>query len=346
MSILLSSLFAASLLRPAPTLVRASAVLCDVPPPPPTGAPTAAPANAPATTPPPATDAKYSENWSGAGRFSDSDPLPLSFWLLGPNKRRGIIMSLGIWGVIAPATNLWGTGSFFLSLFPQAARDAKLDTFYPVAETPLYPYSNGYLDYSSAKAFRRFVDDANRFEFRYPATYVQDQAVFLRNADAAYARRTMDPTLAATPSRVAPSRRSQQGVSVAFGPGEGSGTRDENLSVVVGSLMPGFTLRGTLGTPEEGADRLLKETIQKQSVVRKATLLGAVERISARSGKPLYQFEYRVDYEDDRQKPSYTVCVVGSTRDSLFTFASRVPAAVWAERADDLREAASSFVLY
>ena len=49
---------------------------------------------------------------------------------------------------------------------------------------------------------------------------------------------------------------------------------------------------------------------------------------------------------DAQQPPSYTVCVVGASKGQLFTFASRVPAAVWAEREADLREAAASFVLY
>ena len=39
------------------------------------------------------------------------------------------------------------------------------------------------------------------------------------------------------------------------------------------------------------------------------------------------------------------MCVVGATRDTLYTFASRVPEAVWEARKSDLREAAASFVL-
>jgi len=313
----------------------------------------AADANSPQPQPTPTTSAAaeaetekstYSDNWSGAGRFSDEEPLPLSFWLLGPKPRRGILTSLGIWGLIAPATNLWGTGSFLLSLAPQTARDAKLDTFYPISRRRLYPYSAGYLSYDSAGAFKRYVDDAQRFEFMFPATYVQDQAVFMKNQYAAYSRRMMDPTLAGTPSRNGvPSRRSQQGVAVAVGPSGGTG--EENLSVVIGRLPPGFTLRGTFGSPEEGAQRLLEATINRQSVVAKTTLLAATERLSARSQLPLFQFEYRVDYTSESQPPSYTICVVGSARDELFTFASRVPAAVWDERAADLREAAESFVL-
>eukprot|EP00908_Phaeocystis_cordata_P024503 Transcript_6960.p1 GENE.Transcript_6960~~Transcript_6960.p1 ORF type:complete len:352 (-),score=117.10 Transcript_6960:114-1169(-) len=283
----------------------------------------------------------YSSDWSGAGRFADDDPLPLSFWLFGPNPRRAILPTLLIWGMIAPATNLWGSGSFLLSLAPEASRSQRLDTFYPVSERRFFPYDKGYLDYSPG--FKRFYDDQARFEFRYPATYVRDQAVYLRQADAAYTRRM----LATTGLSGGAQPRRPSGPEVAFGPDSSSGTsaRDENLSVVVGSAGPGFTLQ-RLGSPSEAAERLLENTIGKQAVVEKTELLGATERRSARSGTPLYQFEYRVDYVDAQQPPSYTVCVVGASKGQLFTFASRVPAAVWAEREADLREAAASFVLY
>lgn len=290
---------------------------------------------------------KMSENWSGAGIFADDEPLPLSFWLFGRSPRRAILPTIAIWGVIAPAVNLWGSGSFLASLFPGAARDTRLDTFYPVGERG-YPYTKGFLqlDYNVGRGFKRYVDEAGRYEFRYPAEYVQDAAVFIRKADAAYSQRMMDPTLAATPSARPMSRRST-GPDVAFGPAGGTG--EENLSVVIGSLTPGFTLRGTLGQPTEAASRLLAETIAKDGV-RETTLLSAFERASARTGKPLYQFEYRVDYPNSRQPPTYTICVVGSSRgargeETLFTFASRVPQAVWDAKADELREAANSFVL-
>ena len=50
----------------------------------------------------------------------------------------------------------------------------------------------------------------------------------------------------------------------------------------------------------------------------------------------------------ERQPPSFTVCVVAADvrANQLYTFASRVPAKVWESgKADDLREAARSFVL-
>jgi len=283
---------------------------------------------------------RYSSNWSGAGRFSDDEPLPLWFWLLGPRPRRALLPALGA-TLIAPAVNLWGSGSFLLSLAPEAARARRLDTFYPISDQRFYPYSAGGLDYGPG--FQRYVDPASRFEFRYPANYVQDQAVFLRNADRAYAQRTMDPALAAARGGAAaraPPRGS--GPDVAFGPPGQAG--EENLSVVIGSLVAGFSLRGTLGPPAEAAERLLQSSIAKPGV-RETTLLGSFERASAQTGLPLYQFEYKVEYPSLNKAPTYTVCVVGAKRDNLFTFASRVPAAEWEARPEVYREAASSFEL-
>jgi len=281
----------------------------------------------------------YSDDWSGAGRFADEDPLPLSFWLLGPNPRRTLLPALLIPLLVGPATNLWGSGSLLLSLAPEAARKQRLDTFYPVSNRKGYPYDKGYLDYSTGST--RYYDEDGRYEFRYPASYVRDRAVYLRNVDAAYQRRMM-----ATTGLPGSSTAKPRGPEVAFGPADGTGTRDENLSVVVAAIDRGFTLRGVLGSPTEAAERLLRETIGRQAVVEQTTLLGASERTSASSGKPLYQFEYRVDYVNAQQPPSYTVCVVGASRDTLYTFASRVPEKVWKENAEQLREAASSFVLY
>ena len=92
------------------------------------------------------------------------------------------------------------------------------------------------------------------------------------------------------------------------------------------------------------AERLLQSSIAKPGV-RETTLLGSFERPSARTGLPLYQFEYRVEYPSLGKAPTYTVCVVGAKRDTLFTFASRVPAAEWEARAEVFREAAGSFEL-
>lgn len=318
------------LLMRVPTTVRRHAAVgcCTEPPLPPAPA-TTPPAEG--TTPP---SRVYSENWSGAGRFADDEPLPLSFWLLGPSPRRAILPVIGS-TAFALAANLWGSGSLVLSLAPEAARKQRLDCFYPVSDLPRYPYTAGRLDYDPG--FKRYYDEQGRFEFTFPARYVQDTTVFLRNADAAYTRRMLDPTLGPMGQP-----RRPMGPEVAFGPP--GANAEENLSVVIGNLPPGFSLRGTLGAPAEAAERLISQKIAKPGV-RETTLLGAVERTSARSGLVLYQFEYKVDYPNSSQAPTYTVCVVGTKRDTLYTFASRVPEPVWEKSAQVLREVADSFAL-
>ena len=208
----------------------------------------------------------YSDDWSGAGRFADEDPLPLSFWLLGPNPRRTLLPALLIPLLVGPATNLWGSGSLLLSLAPEVARKQRLDTFYPVSTRKGYPYDKGYLDYSSGQT--RYYDEAGRYEFLYPASYVRDRAVYLRNVDAAYQRRMLE--MSGLPSSSAAKPR---GPEAAFGPADGTGTRDENLSVVVAAIERGFTLRAVLGSPTEAAERLLRETIAKQATTRPATTM-------------------------------------------------------------------------
>ena len=111
----------------------------------------------------------YSSDWSGAGKFADEDPLPLSFWMFGNlGPRRAILSALPFY-FIGPAVNLWGSGSFLLSLFPDLARDKRLDTFYPVGTQRFYPYSAGFPNLNYDEGFKRFYDESGRYEFRYPA---------------------------------------------------------------------------------------------------------------------------------------------------------------------------------
>ena len=107
----------------------------------------------------------YSTGWSGEGKYADEEALPLSFWLTGNSPRRAVIAGL-ISSIVGPAVNLWGSGSFLLSLNPDLAREKRLDTFYPVSTLPMYPYNAGYLDYTPG--FQRYVDQGNRCAPRLP----------------------------------------------------------------------------------------------------------------------------------------------------------------------------------
>lgn len=241
--------------------LRSKPVCCEPPQPP------QSPQELSKATPPVEPAKTYSSGWSGEGRFADEDALPLSFWIFGNSPRRAVIAGLTS-AVIGPAVNLWGSGSFLLSLAPDVSREQKLDTFYPVSNKFLYPYNNGYLDYIDG--YKRYVDQSPvpRYEFRYPATYVQDQSVFLRNADRAYAQRVADPQNVMGGGRP----RSSGGPEVAFGPPDTRG--EENLSIVTGSLPAGFSLRDTFGTAADGAERLIQAQIAKPGL-REATLLSA-----------------------------------------------------------------------
>ena len=234
--------------------------------------------------------------------------ISLAQWMVGMNTSpRRIVTATLSSTAIALAANFLGVTSGLLSLFPEAAREQRLDIAYPV------------------RGFKRHLDPQGRYTFIFPVRYVADQTVYMRNADAAYTRRTQDPLLAASGLRATPAAKSS-GPDVAFGPPGTSA--EENLSVVSGPLRPGSSLLGTLGPPEQAADKLLRERIAKQgerevtlprrwlgvagqgwrllsspssspspyylSYSLQVTLLQASERRSAVSGLPLYAFEYQV----------------------------------------------------
>ena len=240
----------------------------------------------------------------------------------GPSPRRAVLVAV-ISGVIGPLTNLWGSGSCSSRSTPSFRARKNWTPSTPSAT--LASPTAGHLDY--APGFKRYVDDAKRFEFRFPATYVLDQAVYLRNADAAYNRRMMDPQGVMSGGRRARRRRAAR--RWRSGRRTASATRTCRWSSRRSS--PASRCAAS-SAPEEGARRLLEGTINRQAVVEDTTLFSASERPNTRrGGEPLYQFEYRVDYEDERQPPSFTVCVVAADvrANQLYTFASRVPAKVW-----------------
>ena len=91
MLLLTPKLVAAFLVAPPPRLAavrcRTTSIRCSEPPiPPPPEEPPAA-----AAPPQPAEQRTFTTGWSGAGKYADEDPLPLSFWLFGASPRRSIL---------------------------------------------------------------------------------------------------------------------------------------------------------------------------------------------------------------------------------------------------------------
>ena len=118
--------------------------------------------------------------------------ISLAQWMVGMNTSpRRIATATLSSTAIALAANFLGVTSGLLSLFPEAARQQRLDVAYPV------------------RGFKRHFDPQGRYTFIFPMRYVADQTVYLRNADAAYSRRTQDPLLAASGLRSAAAHRPQ-----------------------------------------------------------------------------------------------------------------------------------------
>ena len=128
---------------------------------------------------PPSEVAEFSELPTDARKPEAT--ISLAQWMVGMNTspRRIATAMLGS-TAIALAANFLGVTSGLLSLFPEAAREQRLDIAYPV------------------RGFKRHLDPQGRYTFIYPVRYVADQTVYMRNADAAYTRRTQDPMLAAS----------------------------------------------------------------------------------------------------------------------------------------------------
>jgi PsbP len=84
----------------------------------------------------------------------------------------------------------------------------------------------------------------------------------------------------------------------AYGPP--AGTSQENVSVVKSVLAAGFSLRGTLGAPQEAAERLLSTAIAPEGSGREWQLLSAraeQRRAAGDSGEQqqeVYRFEYTI----------------------------------------------------
>jgi hypothetical protein len=120
---------------------------------------------------------------------------------------------------------------------------------------------------------------------------------------------------------------------------------DTNVSVIVSSGLTGFSLQGTLGTPQTAAEKLLRLSIAPEGSGRVATLESAVEDVARR----VYQFEFVVDRGVARRPPLRNISVIAAspTGDRLYTLTAVAPVQAWEDPAyaDKLRKIAESFHL-
>lgn len=119
---------------------------------------------------------------------------------------------------------------------------------------------------------------------------------------------------------------------------------DTNVSVILNSGLNGFSLAGTLGTPQNAAEFLLRKSIAPEGSGRVATLLNTF----ADKARNAYQFEYILD-RGTKGPPLRNIAVIAASLDgtAFFTLTVVAPASEWETDAvsTKLRKIASSFHL-
>ncbi len=136
---------------------------------------------------------------------------------------------------------------------------------------------------------------------------------------------------------------------VAFGPpgyfnAKGISQSDTNLSTIASKLRPGFSLRGSLGSPKDAAETLLRVSLAPPGSGRVATLLDAKAEMRGDAAQEVYTFEYKVD-RGDRGVPLKAISVIAvQGGDTLITMTIVAPEKDWSgEYEANLRKVAGSF---
>jgi PsbP len=211
---------------------------------------------------------------------------------------------------LAFGSNFLGVTSVLMSSTnPEYFRSAGLDQLYSVG------------------GFRRHVDVEDKYEYIFPENWLFDRSIMLADAR----ERDMPKNL-----------RDRKQLSVrpdsAYGPDGRDGKPGdfkENISVIKSNVMPGFTLKGTLGEPREAAERLLQNMIAAPGSGKSYVLLDAYAE--SREGSPAYVFEYTIKKEGTLNSNNvmrggfyqHSVSVVMSRGTELFTLTGVAPESTW-----------------
>jgi PsbP len=241
---------------------------------------------------------------------------------LGTSPRRVALSFLSSTG-IALAGNFLGVTSKLLTAFPEATVESSgLDIYFPRGD------------------FKRCR--SRGYTFVIPKEWVADTFVELAKAqrnvqplDLQMKRTSGGGGTLPDSAYGPPGRLNEKGVSE---------SGDTNVSVIVTSGLRGFSLRKTLGDPNEAAEKLLRLSIAPEDSGRVATLLSAVED----KPREVYQFEFNVD-RGSKGPPVKNISVVAATPqgDKLFTLTVVAPLQQWNDKTFEMkcRKIASSFHL-
>ena len=108
-------------------------------------------------------------------------------------------------------------------------------------------------------------------------------------------------------------------------------------------------MEGTLGTPQDAAEKLLRLSIAPEGSGRTATLESAIVDTTRPGGQKMYQFEFVVDRGNPKLPPIRNLSVIAASPagDKLYTLTVVAPVQSFENprNAEKLRKIASSFHL-
>ena len=224
---------------------------------------------------------------------------------------------------LAIGANFVGMTSFFMtSTNPEYFRSLKLDQLYSIG------------------GFNRYIDNDDKYEVMYPNNWIIDQNVLI----AKEMKREKPLNL------YGQSLMESKTPSVAFSNPLSKGK--ENLSVLKSQVMSGFTVDGTLGTPEEAAPKLM-EIIAPASSGKTYTLINAYKRddininkLQDNSNSIYYVIEYRIEKSSNNlNQHCISVITSRNQRNSLFTLTAMAPEPTWTINSQKITTIANSFHL-
>lgn len=240
---------------------------------------------------------------------------------MNTSPRRIFVSTLSA-STIALASNFCGLTSNILENVPEPlVEKSGLDIYFPRGK------------------FKRFKSGEYKYTFVIMKEWVQDTSVEL--AKIQRRSRSLD-------YKMSKSNGLSTIPDVAFGPPGylNPNGRDTNLSVVVSKLRPGFTLRESLGPPNDAAETLLKASLAPQGSGRTSTLLSSEADVRGQSSDEVYTFEYKID-RGERGLPLKAISVIAvEGGDTLITMTIVAPEKDWVgDYGTNLKKVAESFKL-
>ena len=194
--------------------------------------------------------------------------------------------------------------------------------------------------------FRRFADSEDKYEFVYPGNWEQDRTILMKKLQQQEMPSSLNTRNKYSTDLIGP--------DIAIGPKSGSIVRSKlnNLSVIKSKILPGFSMKGTLGSPQEAAEFLLKNSIAPPQSGKTWKLVTANEDYKGGSAEPRYIFEYVVQKLDPKDPGSgrlvfnqHSISSVVYKNNYLYTLTVVAPEQDWEERGSDASEIANSFTL-